>query len=510
MGMDGKTIRLRASCNACNESKVRCSQRKPTCARCERNGAECVYGLSRRTHKDAPPISMPPSQRSRGPSRVSSNIDINGSSSNLKGHSRSNSSTWNGLSFTRSATATPSSSTPNGGASPDRSMPTEMSTHDPNTVLFGDYMSRFQPYTPQTQTTADQTHRAGILLDFGGLPRAAGRSSSGPHVDQLSAAVTQFSTPVNEYANSWTMGSLFGTSTSTSTNHKTTNSNTSNPTSNPGSNLTSNSDTDMAAYLATPPSPPSLGDYPCNCHSGVTELLTSMRGGGHDDRRLPIDAQLAKLKRCISSSESSMACCHGRDDGEPIHIMAVATLIGFVIDEFEMLACDLVSPALRRHLSPSAAAGTGAGIAGAGMSIDDIASALRVGAGAERVGGSSLSSGSDSDMSMAGAGANIPLASLMEPRLSWGMLELEDDDEVDLRQRLYLLSFRKLERLLSQLTIYLRNLHDSRACLADPSRHMAFVMACDYTRLWLEKKAEDVKRLLSASVGDEILDPSLV
>ncbi|KAK0728739.1 hypothetical protein B0T26DRAFT_699193 [Lasiosphaeria miniovina] len=38
--MDGKTIRLRASCNACNESKVRCSQHKPTCARCERNGAD--------------------------------------------------------------------------------------------------------------------------------------------------------------------------------------------------------------------------------------------------------------------------------------------------------------------------------------------------------------------------------------------------------------------------------------------------------------------------------------
>lgn len=235
-----------------------------------------------------------------------------------------------------------------------------------------------------------------------------------------------------------------------------------------------------------------------------------MRGGSQEDRRLPIDAQLAKLKRCISSSESSMACCHGRDDAEPIHIMAVATLIGFVIDEFEILACDLVSPALRRHLSPAGASGTGTGTGMTGSSVADIAAALGVSTGAERAGGSSLSSGSDSDMSMAGTGANMSLASLMEPRLSWGMLEFEDDDEVDLRQRLYLLSFRKLERLLSQLTMYLRNLHDSRACLVDPSRHMAFVMACDYTRLWLEKKAEDVKRLLSASVGDETMDPSLL
>lgn len=223
-------------------------------------------------------------------------------------------------------------------------------------------------------------------------------------------------------------------------------------------------------------------------------------GGGEDRRHLPIDAQLAKLKRCVASSETSMACCHGRDDAEPIHIMAVATLIGYVIDEFEVLACDLVSPGLRRRMSPPSVGG-------------DLAAALGAGStgGAERVGSSnSLSSGSDESMSMVGAGANMSLASLMEPRLSWGMLELEDDDEVDLRQRLYLLSFRKLERLLSQLTMYLRNLHDSRACLSDPSRHMAFVMACDYTRLWLEKKAEDVKRLLSASIGDEILDPSLV
>lgn len=432
---------------------------------------------------------------------------MSGASTNYKSHGSSNSNNWNGLPYARSATGTPATSTPNGGSSPERSMSTGMSTHDPNTALFGDYMSHFQPYAPQAPTTADPSHRTGLLLDITGVSRATSSSSSGPHVDPLSAAVTQFSTPVNEYANPWTMPSFFGTGTNT--NHKTTNSNTSNPTSNPSDGGPAAAD--MAAYLATPPSPPSLGDYTCNCHSGVTELLTSMRASGHDDRRLPVDAQLAKLKRCISSSETSMACAHGRDDGEPIHIMAVATLIGFVIDEFEVLACDLVSPALRRHLSP---AGTGTGVPGAGVGMGggmaDIASALGVGAGAERVGGSSLSSGSDESMSMVGAGANMSLASLMEPRLSWGMLELEDDDEVDLRQRLYLLSFRKLERLLSQLTMYLRNLRDSRVGLADPSRHMAFVMACDYTRLWLEKKAEDVKRLLSASVGDEMMDPSLV
>ncbi|KAL4942706.1 hypothetical protein BDV06DRAFT_221896 [Aspergillus oleicola] len=55
-GTDGKTTRLRASCDACNESKVRCSQVKPSCARCDKQGITCIYGLSRRTHKDAPRV----------------------------------------------------------------------------------------------------------------------------------------------------------------------------------------------------------------------------------------------------------------------------------------------------------------------------------------------------------------------------------------------------------------------------------------------------------------------
>jgi len=80
---------------------------------------------------------------------------------------------------------------------------------------------------------------------------------------------------------------------------------------------------------------------------------------------------------------------------------------------------------------------------------------------------------------------------------------------MDLRQRLYLLSFRKLERLLSQLTMYLRDLHSTWAGLPDPSRHTAFVIACDYTRLWLEKKAGDVKRLFSVPPRDEMMDSAL-
>jgi hypothetical protein len=51
-----KTIKLRSSCDTCNEAKVRCSQSKPHCQRCLRLGTTCVYGLSRRSHKTAPRI----------------------------------------------------------------------------------------------------------------------------------------------------------------------------------------------------------------------------------------------------------------------------------------------------------------------------------------------------------------------------------------------------------------------------------------------------------------------
>ena len=60
---DGKTPKLRASCDACNESKVRCTQTKPVCARCEKQGFQCIYGLSRRSHKDAPRVKAPQSSK---------------------------------------------------------------------------------------------------------------------------------------------------------------------------------------------------------------------------------------------------------------------------------------------------------------------------------------------------------------------------------------------------------------------------------------------------------------
>ncbi|KAJ4366409.1 hypothetical protein N0V83_008045 [Neocucurbitaria cava] len=46
-----KKLKLRASCDACAASKVKCSKEHPICARCSVNGSQCVYGVSRKHGK---------------------------------------------------------------------------------------------------------------------------------------------------------------------------------------------------------------------------------------------------------------------------------------------------------------------------------------------------------------------------------------------------------------------------------------------------------------------------
>lgn len=46
-----KAPKLRASCDACSSAKVRCTQSKPSCARCTKHDVPCVYGISRRSGK---------------------------------------------------------------------------------------------------------------------------------------------------------------------------------------------------------------------------------------------------------------------------------------------------------------------------------------------------------------------------------------------------------------------------------------------------------------------------
>ena len=50
--VEEKVPRYRASCDSCNEAKVRCSQTRPSCARCLKSqNRRCIYGVSKRSGK---------------------------------------------------------------------------------------------------------------------------------------------------------------------------------------------------------------------------------------------------------------------------------------------------------------------------------------------------------------------------------------------------------------------------------------------------------------------------
>ncbi|KAI9367728.1 hypothetical protein BJX61DRAFT_537821 [Aspergillus egyptiacus] len=62
--------RLRRSCDACQDSKVKCSQHKPSCHRCLRHRQPCVYSPQRRTGRP-PKRPNPPSRRDPVPNNNS-------------------------------------------------------------------------------------------------------------------------------------------------------------------------------------------------------------------------------------------------------------------------------------------------------------------------------------------------------------------------------------------------------------------------------------------------------
>ncbi|OJJ46039.1 hypothetical protein ASPZODRAFT_16635 [Penicilliopsis zonata CBS 506.65] len=48
-----KSVKVRSTCNACQQAKIRCSHEKPSCRRCQKNKIECIYSVSRRLGRPA-------------------------------------------------------------------------------------------------------------------------------------------------------------------------------------------------------------------------------------------------------------------------------------------------------------------------------------------------------------------------------------------------------------------------------------------------------------------------
>ncbi|KAH6880099.1 hypothetical protein B0T10DRAFT_565871 [Thelonectria olida] len=58
-------FKLRSSCDACGQAKIKCDRGQPACARCVAQGVSCVYGVSRKAGK-------PPRRRPAAPSPLPS------------------------------------------------------------------------------------------------------------------------------------------------------------------------------------------------------------------------------------------------------------------------------------------------------------------------------------------------------------------------------------------------------------------------------------------------------
>lgn len=48
-----KSVKVRSTCNACQQAKIRCSHEKPSCRRCQKHKIECIYSISRRLGRPA-------------------------------------------------------------------------------------------------------------------------------------------------------------------------------------------------------------------------------------------------------------------------------------------------------------------------------------------------------------------------------------------------------------------------------------------------------------------------
>lgn len=68
---------LRASCDSCNQAKVKCTKQSPQCARCKKHNIDCIYGISLRAGKRASQqLPLPKKVESPPPLPCDWNMDI--------------------------------------------------------------------------------------------------------------------------------------------------------------------------------------------------------------------------------------------------------------------------------------------------------------------------------------------------------------------------------------------------------------------------------------------------
>ncbi|KAI1296453.1 hypothetical protein F5Y03DRAFT_293963 [Xylaria venustula] len=390
---DGHPAKLRTSCDTCNEAKVRCSQAKPQCARCEKKGIVCFYGLSRRSHKTAPRVGA---------------LQVSAPSASASYASPFSPLGTYGNQITSFENLGPSDDPLHYSTNISPAIMSSYSNHNepvtgspPFVAVFvpSDFDSYFQSGeqsgVAKTPEPLDLCYQEAIIASTIGS-EAIEAQGSFPNERVKSKA------RVETLADSQVLGQLASTENSS-----------------------------------------------CNCTFRIMGQILEATPT-FQDKAASFDVLLSQLRHSTRLCEDSIECtCTSRDE---LSIMVVSILVGRIIQGFE-----------------------------ATLSIGSLSSIHR-----------------NMDKSLGDLMAGSTAAPRLSPRLSWGVLQIEHDDEYDLKRHLWLMQFRKLERLLSQFSTSVGRLKNARG-----SSSSAHVMACECTHMWLEQKAREVKEkyLAQGTIG---------
>ncbi|KAI2686208.1 transcriptional regulator family: Fungal Specific TF [Penicillium roqueforti] len=373
---DGKVARLRASCDACNESKVRCSQAKPTCARCEKQNITCAYGLSRRSHKDAPrigtqPTTVPESSESTGDASSQSAVCPPSPCRAIDNATQSTSETSDGI--------------------------CNKDTFD----MMADSLSSFRPnmglYNPQVFDAIDNT------LDLHtGFHQVEDMLDGYDFLDQCLSLPAPGHT-ANEDPNT----ELEATSSQRNNHHQ--------------------SATESPSH------------HKCSCTSHLMKQLVSLPLAFENQATLSFDVQLSELKLAVNVAKACMGCsCTLHDD---MAMLMISILIGRVIQGFEK-TLSIIQPMANTE-------------------------SLNAPSGPGRPGHA--------------------------PTLSWGTLQIEADEEDELKQHMWLLQFKKFRPVLNQFNTYIGRLGGTYG-FGDSAQ----VKAYQCIHMWLAQKMDNVNHQYKA------------
>ncbi|KAL4746294.1 hypothetical protein BDW72DRAFT_38406 [Aspergillus terricola var. indicus] len=408
---ESRVAKLRASCDACNESKVRCSQTKPKCARCDKQGIHCIYGLSRRSHKNAPRI---------GASHESAHAAV---AEAVQSPPTSSEHAGRGRSMTAPTTMSPSGTgdEPRGhgqGQGQARAQTAQLSGTDPALSSLINMQSPSDRLYEDLSSLSRDSHHADFSLVSEPVDMSAGfdfldHSMAGPSLDCAGI--------------------------------------------HPG-------------FMDYDPPPDMEGkesvvSAACNCVARLVDELGSLHSSSSGDGRssTSFDAQLSRLRRAINVSADCLSChCNTQDE---MSIMTISLLIGRVIQSLDLTlirATSSSTPSFSRRSSPS---------------YINIHNLHQVPTSTS----TSITASASTSTSTSASTSASALSADSAPRLSWGSLQIDPHEEEQLKQHLWLLQFRKLERVIEEFSQSVGRL---------PAGQSAYLMACRCLHMWLTQKAE--------------------